>query len=289
MNHIKSVLKYIVNITTILLVFILLIIIYGKISSLISGNKYPNYFGYTVLEVASGSMEPVLNVGDVVAVKINSDFEKDDIVAFINENSIITHRIIFIDGDVITVKGDSNNVVDKPINKDQVIGKVIKVYPKLGIMKKVFNSPGVLIMVFITLLLFDFALATNPKDKKNTKKDKPKKRLIIKEKTPDDEERDDEIVIKKIEIVNNEDNNKKLKELEITKNIDIEELNALIDEKLKESNKEEVKKIEITNKETTKEEVKTEVKEDVEDSKELDYTIRLDLNEIQNRIDKKIR
>ena len=154
MNHIKSVLKYIVNITTILLVFILLIIIYGKISSLISGNKYPNYFGYTVLEVASGSMEPVLNVGDVVAVKINSDFEKDDIVAFINENSIITHRIIFIDGDVITVKGDSNNVVDKPINKDQVIGKVIKVYPKLGIMKKVFNSPGVLIMVFITLLLF---------------------------------------------------------------------------------------------------------------------------------------
>ena len=131
MSHLKNVVRWIVNILTVFLLLILLLVIYGKCILMFTDNKYPNYFGYTLFEVASGSMEPTLYIDDVILVHITKDNLKvNDIIAFNNENAIITHRIVFIDGDTLTVKGDNNNTIDVPINKDQVIGKVIKVFPK---------------------------------------------------------------------------------------------------------------------------------------------------------------
>lgn len=262
MDHVKKITKVIVNIFTFILLMILLLVIYSKIVITFSKNSYPNYFGYTFFEVASGSMMPTLQVNDVILVKITKDnIKENDIIAFSSENSIITHRVLFIDNNNIVVKGDNNNTVDKPIVLDQVIGKVVKVFPHLGVWKKVLMDPKILIGLFVTLLLFDFALSYNNKDKKV--------KIIEKEKESD-------IKVK--------ENNEKL--LELTRKIDIEEINKLLDSDLKLNDNE------INN---VKEEIK---KIDNEESNELDlskkeqdfinYTIRLDLNEIKNKIDKNV-
>lgn len=279
MNHLKTIIKWIVNLLTIILVVILIVVIYGKLSLTFSNKKYANYFGYTLFEVASGSMRPTLDINDVVLVKISKDnLNANDIIAFESENDIITHRIIFIDGNTITVKGDSNNVVDKPIEKEQVIGKVIKTYSKLGVWKKVLMEPKILISIFITLLLFDFALSYNVKDKKSDIKEKKKNK-------------DDDVIIKKIEL--KEEDNKVIESeelLDITRAISIEEINNLIAGTDLELNKEEIKEVkkEIKNKENkNSEEVKKNLNK--KEKEFLDYTIRLDLSEIQKRIDKKVR
>lgn len=282
MNHLKKIIKVIVNIFTCILLLLLAFVIYGKIVITFGNNSFPNYFGYTFFEVASGSMEPTLKINDVTIVKIgNQDLKKGDIIAFYNENVIITHRILFIDGDIITVKGDNNNVVDKPVTKTQVIGKVVKILPELGIWKKVLTEPKILIGIFVTLLLFDFALSYSNKsiDNKKENNDFPKEELAV-QIAPKDQKKDNKQQTMKSEHL-----------LELTRKIDIDEINKLL-----EGTEYKLEKKEINN-------IKCEVnkiieKKDDDDSeplftehekKALEYTMRLDLNEIQKRIRSKVK
>src|SRR5574344_1812785 len=118
MKIVKTILRWIVNVLTAILFIILAIAIYGRIDMLNSHNSYPVYFGYTVFQVASGSMEPTLYIDDVIIVNTkDKDVKVDDIIAYQSGDSIITHRVVFIDGDTITVKGDNNNTIDTPINQ----------------------------------------------------------------------------------------------------------------------------------------------------------------------------
>lgn len=243
-------------------------VVYGKCVLMFSEKKYPNYFGYTIFEVASGSMEPTLYTNDVILIKLTKDnLNQGDVIAFNNENAIITHRILLIDGDTLTVKGDNNNTIDMPIKKNQIIGKVIKVYPKLGIWKKVITEPKILIAIFITLLLFDFALSYDGSNKKN----KMEKDLDY----IDENENGNEEVVKKKDIVESD------KLLEATRKIDIAEINELLEKQDIVLSKRERKKIE-------KEVVNQgDALPDVE--KKPEYTARLDLNEIQRKINKKLK
>ena len=283
MSTLKKVIKWIIKILTIFLVLILLLVIYGKLSQSFSKSKYPNYFGYTLFEVASGSMKPTLDVDDIVLVKItNKGLKVDDIIAFKSEKTVITHRIIYIDKDTITVKGDSNNVVDKPVKTSDVIGKVIKVYPKLGVWKKVIMEPKILIAIFITLLLFDFALSYEPKKESNRK--------VIKE--PINEDPNDNVIVEKIEVKKEKEHTKDITEseklLDITRKINIEDINKLIEGTEYELTKKEIANVkkEIQNIENrSSEETKLSKKE----KEFIDYTIRLDLDEIQERIKKKVK
>ncbi len=277
MNGYKKIAKRIVDVFTTLLLVILLVIIYGKLTMTFSHNKYPNYFGYTFFEVASGSMQPTLEINDVILVKIEKDdIELKDVIAFKDGNTIITHRVLFIDGDTLTVKGDNNNTIDKPINRNQVIGKMVKNFSRLGVWKKVLMEPKIIFVLFITLLLFDFALSYKT-DEEKIKKEEAK------------EEKKEEVVIKKIvpeeEIESLYDNQEKL--LEITKKIDLSDVNKLLEGTPLELKKEEINNVkEVINRE---EPIK---KEDnllnKKEEKFLEYTMRLDLDKIREEIDKKI-
>ena len=76
---IKRVFKWLANFLSCILFILLLLAIYGKVSVLVSDNPYPNYFGYTIFQIASGSMEPALYKDDVILVKISKDnLQKDD-------------------------------------------------------------------------------------------------------------------------------------------------------------------------------------------------------------------
>lgn len=126
--------------------------------------SYVNYFGYTAFEVASGSMANTINIDDLVIIKLgNTNLKEKDIITYISEKDFITHRIVSVEGESIIAKGDANNTEDNNIQRKDVIGKVVKVIPGAGVWKKVIMTPKVLILLFVTLVLFNFAFAYKKK------------------------------------------------------------------------------------------------------------------------------
>lgn len=160
----EKILHAILNIIIVIVTVFVIVVGYNYIQLQIMNKDYTNLFGYTLFEVSTGSMAKTLNVYDVVIVKITKEVETDDIVTFKLEDELITHRIININGNEITTKGDANNTEDKTITKDAIIGKVVSVIPQLGIWSKVFTEPKVLISIFITLILIGLAINKESKE-----------------------------------------------------------------------------------------------------------------------------
>lgn len=155
----------ILNIIIVLVFVVVLIVGYNYVQLQIMNKDYTNFFGYTVFEVSTGSMEKTLNVYDVILVQITKDVQIGDIITFKQDNELITHRIMEMNENELITKGDANNTEDKAITKDAIIGKVISVYPKVGVWAKVFTEPNVLISVFITLVLIGLAITKDEKSK----------------------------------------------------------------------------------------------------------------------------
>lgn len=125
-------LKNVINIaTTLVLILTIFITCTFLVSKYILKDSVPNAFGYSVLKVISGSMRSEINVGDFVVIKKTKTYVTGDIVTYIDtDNCVITHRVIEINKEQLTTKGDYNNVEDPIINKDQVFGKVIFIITK---------------------------------------------------------------------------------------------------------------------------------------------------------------
>ena len=94
--------------------------------------KAADFFGYRILHVVTGSMEPTISVDDYIVVQdVNpEDLEKDDIIAFYTEDQeikgkMVIHRIVDIQADGrFVMKGDANPVADPlTVRGDQVVGK----------------------------------------------------------------------------------------------------------------------------------------------------------------------
>lgn len=175
MKLFKKIIKIVTNTILVLLFILLGLIVFAKAKMLINGNNYFELFGYSIFEVATGSMAPNINQNDIIITKKNSNYEINDVITFSSDNSYITHRIIGINNNEFITKGDANNTVDKPVNIDNVVGKVIKIYPNLGIWKEVLSNPKILVLILVTLILFDVAFSYDNKKvkvKKLNKEDK---------------------------------------------------------------------------------------------------------------------
>lgn len=123
MNKVKIFFKYF---STVILLFIVILLLSVLSSKFIFKDKIPNAFGYSILRVISGSMEPNIKVGNFVLIKKCQSYKKGDIVTFIDSNkNVITHRIIEINKDNIVTKGDANNTDDGIIHHSDIQGKVI--------------------------------------------------------------------------------------------------------------------------------------------------------------------
>jgi len=162
-KRIERIVKIIVDILTGIVLFAILFLLYGKIEMQISGNNYSNYFGYTLFKVTTGSMGNAVKIDDVVIVKIGDKVKENDIITYYEDKSFITHRVIKVENSFLVTKGDANNTEDSPISKNQVIGRVVHKITGLGIWQKVFSTPQILISIFVTLLLFDFAFSLKSK------------------------------------------------------------------------------------------------------------------------------
>jgi len=110
-----------------ILLFIIFVMLVLLSSKYIFKDRIPNFFGYSILRVVSGSMEPEINIGDYVVIKKTDNYKVGEIITFTDQNNtIVTHRIVKINNDTITTKGDANNTEDGIINISSVHGKVIK-------------------------------------------------------------------------------------------------------------------------------------------------------------------
>ena len=149
----------ILNILLVIVSILIIIGLYYLVQIKILNNSYANIFGYTFFEVATGSMSNTIEIGDVVIVKITKEVQENEIIVYSEDNNFITHRLITKDenGKFIT-KGDANNSKDKPIEETQILGKVIYIIPKIGILKRAILSPQVLILILTLIILLGMAL-----------------------------------------------------------------------------------------------------------------------------------
>lgn len=121
-------------------------------------DKIPMPFGYGMSVVLSGSMESRLSVDDLVIIKATDNYKVNDIVLFQDGNSLVIHRIIEIDGDTVTTKGDANNTADEPINKRQIKGVLVYDIAGLGAVINILKQPvSVFIILAAAFLLTEFS------------------------------------------------------------------------------------------------------------------------------------
>ncbi|MGP4040712.1 signal peptidase I SipW [Gracilibacillus sp. D59] len=157
-------------ITTVLLIT-LVFTIFITISAKASGGE-PEILGYQLKSVLSGSMEPGIKTGSIIAVKPGGDmtrFEKGDVITFMDkEKKLVTHRIVDIvqSGEHVMyeTKGDNNNAADpSPVLSDNVVAEYKGfTIPYLGYVVNFANSQtgSALLLILPGILLLGYAAFT---------------------------------------------------------------------------------------------------------------------------------
>ncbi len=172
-NIFRKFFQIVLTIFIIIMAILVITVIYNFIEIKIKKKDFANYFGYTYMNVISGSMAETINVDDYVFIKLNDkDFKEGDVITFKVDGDIITHRVMTIYNDEILTKGDANNDSDNVITYDDVIGKVVYVGKDFGVYMKVLATPSVFISAFGALILFDLSLSPEERSEKNSEKKK---------------------------------------------------------------------------------------------------------------------
>ncbi|MEK5024681.1 signal peptidase I SipW [Paenibacillus sp. FSL M7-1046] len=157
------ILKWTRNLLMYVLILIFLLTLVSAITSRMNGGT-PKILGKEILTVLSGSMEPGIQTGAVIAVKPVSEqsqgsFKPGDVItykALDGSNSLITHRIVSVLGSgentrYIT-KGDNNDAQDAdPIPSSNVVAQYADfTVPFLGyFMNWVKSTAGIIVVMVI--------------------------------------------------------------------------------------------------------------------------------------------
>ncbi|MDY0393706.1 signal peptidase I SipW [Virgibacillus halophilus] len=127
----RKAVRWINNTVSLFLAALLILVASIVIISKASGGE-PQAFGYQIKTVLSGSMEPDIKTGSIIAVKPGGDmtrFKKNDVITFTSdENILITHRIVKVmpSGNNVRyqTKGDNNDGPDmNPVMSQNVVAE----------------------------------------------------------------------------------------------------------------------------------------------------------------------
>lgn len=143
---------------------VLIIIMVYNISliaqSILKPNKTPSFLGVKTYVIISGSMEPNIEIGDIVVGKAEENLDIGDVISYRKGQSVITHRITQINknenGEIeYRTQGDNNNVEDEEsIKPSNIEGKVIKIVPKLGKVTLILQNKVIIIFIFIIFYIY---------------------------------------------------------------------------------------------------------------------------------------
>ena len=167
MKEKKSVLKKIANVLLTVVIILLAVVIAFTIFVRITGNT-PTLFGYSILRVSTGSMEPELMVGDVILTKEVDDVNSlavGDVITYkgtIGEyaDMLITHQIVKAPYEengttYVVTKGIANDIEDQPVPADRITSKLVCKIPFLDALYSFFLTPwGLLSAVALIILAF---------------------------------------------------------------------------------------------------------------------------------------
>lgn len=139
---------------------ILLILLIGVLALQRFSNNEKAIGGFRVFNVATGSMIPKYQVGDVLIVKEQepNTLEVGDDVTYLGEHGtfagrVVTHQIIEIEetvgGRVFHTKGIANEAEDPTITGDQIYGKVIYKCIIISLLTKLMNNMTAFYIVFV--------------------------------------------------------------------------------------------------------------------------------------------
>lgn len=122
-------------------------------------NKTPSFLGVKTYTIVSGSMEPTIQIGDIVIVKevAEDELKEGDVISFRQGQSVITHRIVEIKENEKTyiTKGDSNNVEDSiQVDFNSVEGKQIWRIPFLGRISQLLQGKITIIVIALMTYIF---------------------------------------------------------------------------------------------------------------------------------------
>ena len=169
-NKVKKIINTIVDVIVVLILIVSIFIVVLSLTSKSSG--VPNIFGYAPMNVASYSMEPTINKGDLIFAKVTNDsfyeYKKGDIVTFpMNIDGVDTfntHRIVDIkvdDGITYYItqgdNKDTNPIADEAM---QTSDSIIAVYTgvKVPVVGNIFGfirtQLGFFLCVLLPMILF---------------------------------------------------------------------------------------------------------------------------------------
>lgn len=191
----------------ILVVLILLVVLIQRFS----GNDIA-LGGIRVFYVASGSMLPEYEVGDIL-ISMETDPEDinvGDAVTYLGDEGdikgkVVTHEVIEKRQDengkyIFVTKGTANTIADPEITEDQVYGKVVYRAVLLSeICKLLQNIYGFYFLIIVPLaiiiakILFNFLITRAEKREENSEEEENEEENEDESKANDDEEKDDEI------------------------------------------------------------------------------------------------
>lgn len=113
---------------TVILYILLFSLLFTFLSSVIK-DEPPNLFGYQMKIVLSGSMEPTIQEGSIIFIKLReeSDFVRPgDVVTFVTEDEVlVTHRVVTVKDENLRylTKGDANSAIDlSPVHINNIVG-----------------------------------------------------------------------------------------------------------------------------------------------------------------------
>lgn len=160
-NKVFKIIKFIFK-----FVVIAVLVLYVLFLAMQRFSNNSSVMGYRVFTIATGSMEPVYNISDVILVKEANfeDLSVDDDITYMGEvgdfkDKIVTHRIKEINKDngTLITQGVANEFQDPEVKKSQVLGiverKLVLFSFLTGLTR---NKIGFYFLIFVPLVLVIF-------------------------------------------------------------------------------------------------------------------------------------
>lgn len=144
-----------------ILIVVLLISLYNIFMKKVRHDPLPMIAGRGYAVTVSGSMEPSIEVGDIVLIKTQPKYEVGDVITFVDKDSpnksLVTHRIVEITEDGYITKGDANNTADRGyVEPSYIKGAAVYLIHYFGSTLLFIQKPaGTLLMVLLALLLIE--------------------------------------------------------------------------------------------------------------------------------------
>lgn len=157
--------RKVVNILQYIIIIILIVLIaYYSYQKFILQKKYVSFFNHNFFIILSGSMETTINTKDLIVTSPKDTYEKGDIIAFNQDETVTVHRIIDVKNEdgikSYVTKGDNNNAEDlDEVKNEDILGAYNFTIPILGGIIIFFaTNPILLIVLIVALVLIYFII-----------------------------------------------------------------------------------------------------------------------------------